>query len=197
LSTNSSPTTIPIPIRSRLPDPKWSISRFLEYKELPPLADQDAIVTEPTLSTRLPSEPDHHVPRIPVPNDKDWLIDLRKRLQTAVAHGQRSIVSPFGGSARFPLWAAGYWVEVDIFHRKRARYLEANAWMQHHRSTMPSNLIARVHTGWQSFTWSKLNEKLKGPESHVLPDPDELLTLLSDRWFEDLLVRSFLGDPDS
>ena len=186
----SGSTVIPTAIRSRLPDPKWTIHRFLEHtKELPQPAEANSIVIAPTLSTRAPTESDHHIPRIPVPNDREWLIDLRKRVQTAGALGLRSIISPFGGNGRMPLWAASYWVEVDIIQHKRAKYLEANDWLQRHRSTLASNLTARVQAGWQSFNWSQLNSKLKSAESHMLPDPDELLGLLSENWFEDPLVR--------
>lgn len=186
---------VPIAIRGRLPESKWSITRFLEHKELPPHADKDAIAIPPTLSSRGPTESDHFVPRVPVPNDRDWLIALRNRVRRASADGQRSIISPYGGSARFPLWVASFWVDADILNNKRARYHEANAWLQRHRSEISGNLLARVHADWQQFSWSKLNEHLKNPKTGHLPDPDELLKLLSDDWIEDPLVSANVIRP--
>jgi len=181
--------TVPPAIRARLPEPKWSISRFLEHKELPSRSDRDAIVVVPTLSTRGPTESDHYIPRIPVPDDRDWLIALRNRVRRASADGHRSIISPYGGSARLPLWVASFWVDADILNSKRARYHDAHSWLQRHRSEISGNMLARVQADWQQFTWSKLNDNLKNPKTGHLPDPDELLKLLSDDWIEDPLVR--------
>lgn len=186
---------VPAAIRARLPESKWSIARFLEHKELPSHADQDAIVVSPTLSSRGPTEGDHYIPRIPVPNDRDWLIALRNRVRRASADGHRSIISPYGGSARFPLWVASFWVDVDILNNKRARYHDAHLWLQRHRSDISGNLLARVHADWQQFSWSRLNDNLKNPKTDYLPDPDELLKLLSDDWIEDPLVRAEATSP--
>lgn len=179
---------VPSPIRSKLPDPSWPIARFLATKDLPRYAEAGAIISVPSLSSRGPTESDIHIPRIPIPDDRDWLIALRNKVRRAAADGQRSINSPFGGSARFPLWTAAYWVDVDIYATKRAQYQQANAWLQQHRSEVSSNLIARVHADWQQFSWSKLNDNLKNSITSHLPDPDELLALLSDEWLEDPLV---------
>lgn len=187
--------TVPTSIRARLPDPKWSISRFLEHKDLPSYADAGAIVAMPSLSSRNPTETDSLIPRIPVPDNRDWLIALRNKVRRAAADGQRAINSPFGGSGRLPLWTAAYWVDVDILNNKRSRYHQANGWLQNHRSEVSSNLLARVQSDWQQFSWSKLNDNLKNSKTGHLPDPDELLQLLSDEWLEDPLVSAHMISP--
>lgn len=179
-------TTTPRSIRQQLPDPKWTIARFLEHKGLPSHTDDHD--RTPALSTQAPDEKEHNIPRIPVPIRRQFLVDLRKQVGHAGLHGYLSIVSPFGGYSRFPLWTAAYWIEVDIILTKRKKYEEAQQWLSENSDVIPGNLVARVHADWQQFPWGTLNEHLKSAKTGMLPEPDDLLQLFSRDWLEDPVV---------
>jgi hypothetical protein len=113
---------------------------------------------------------------------------LREKATRAIREGNRSVSSPYGDGRRYPLWTPAYWSEISHIIEICALYREANKWLNNARVSRRTDptLIPRILNDWTKYNWTDLHRDLKADDpTALLPQPDRLLPIISEKWLED------------
>ncbi|TDL15221.1 hypothetical protein BD410DRAFT_809111 [Rickenella mellea] len=180
--TNPGLLSVPEPYLSIIPDRRLAVQDLLRLK----LPSQSAAFTlekaETCFSTATPGTDLTNLAHCQIP-PKPFLASLETAFGQAWLDGKKSIKDPWHKGVKLPLWMITFWQEMALVIQLKAQWREADEWLA--KPCVGPELEA-ADSARQLLQSLEFGAPLRTSNSNTRTD--SLTLLLSDRWFNCVLV---------